>query len=266
MEVHHHSHNPNSDNHRGRKKWTHYFWEFLMLFLAVFCGFLAEYKLEHTIEHQREKQYMVTMLEDLKSDTALLTYTIMYWDTINNSIDSVAQAVDVAAARVNDTKAYAHLNSAFNYYSFSPNDRTISQLKNSGGFRLIRNKEVANKIILLDQLNNDAMVNIELQHDFFYQTVVQLRNEIFVQGITNEIFNRYRYKPPPHSAASWLDSMINVNRIALSPQTKQSIMFEFKNALLAYRQDYSNMMWGYESLKSRMDELIMLVQKHYRLN
>ena len=35
MEVHSHTHSP-------RKKWTHYFWEFLMLFLAVFCGFLAE--------------------------------------------------------------------------------------------------------------------------------------------------------------------------------------------------------------------------------
>jgi len=43
MEVHTHTHSP-------RKKWAHYFWEFLMLFLAVFCGFLAEYKLEHTIE------------------------------------------------------------------------------------------------------------------------------------------------------------------------------------------------------------------------
>ena len=35
MEVHHHG-------HTERKKWTHYLWEFLMLFLAVFAGFLAE--------------------------------------------------------------------------------------------------------------------------------------------------------------------------------------------------------------------------------
>ena len=51
MEVHAHSHTP-------RKKWTHYFWEFLMLFLAVFCGFLAEYQLEHVIEQKREKQFI----------------------------------------------------------------------------------------------------------------------------------------------------------------------------------------------------------------
>ena len=43
MEVHAHT-------HTERKKWTHYFWEFLMLFLAVFCGFLAEYQLEHNID------------------------------------------------------------------------------------------------------------------------------------------------------------------------------------------------------------------------
>jgi len=43
MEVHAHT-------HTARKKWTHYFWEFLMLFLAVFCGFLAENQREHMIE------------------------------------------------------------------------------------------------------------------------------------------------------------------------------------------------------------------------
>ena len=36
MEVHHHPIAIGS--HCARKKWTHYFWEFLMLFLAVFCG------------------------------------------------------------------------------------------------------------------------------------------------------------------------------------------------------------------------------------
>jgi len=50
MEVHHHS-------HTSRKKWTHYFWEFFMLFLAVFCGFLAENEREHYVESKREKIY-----------------------------------------------------------------------------------------------------------------------------------------------------------------------------------------------------------------
>ena len=66
MEVHAHS-------HTSRKKWIHYLWEFLMLFFAVFCGFLAEYQLEHKIEKDREKAYMYSMHEDLKSDTTQLS-------------------------------------------------------------------------------------------------------------------------------------------------------------------------------------------------
>ena len=65
MEVHAHAHTPG-------KKWTHYFWEFFMLFLAVFCGFLAENEREHLVEHKQEKQYMKLMLEDVKTDTAEL--------------------------------------------------------------------------------------------------------------------------------------------------------------------------------------------------
>jgi len=54
MEVHHHA-------HTARKKWTHYLWEFLMLFLAVFCGFLAENFREHQVEHNREKKFMASL-------------------------------------------------------------------------------------------------------------------------------------------------------------------------------------------------------------
>src|SRR6188472_2400633 len=72
MEVHHHAHLASGETHTERKKWTHYLWEFLMLFFAVFCGFLAENQREHYIEHQREKQYMRSLLEDLQTDTATM--------------------------------------------------------------------------------------------------------------------------------------------------------------------------------------------------
>src|SRR4026208_134297 len=69
MEVHHHS-------HTSRKKWTHYLWEFLMLFLAVFCGFLAENQREHMIENHRAKGLVSALLNDLQHDTAQLNMLI----------------------------------------------------------------------------------------------------------------------------------------------------------------------------------------------
>jgi hypothetical protein len=257
MEVHHHGHV------HEKKKWKEYLFQFLMLFLAVFCGFLAEYQLEHTIEHQREEKYMATMLEDLKSDTSLLNYTIRYWDTINNSIDSVADAIQLPLTNADLPKAYRHLNNAFNYYSFSYNDRTIAQLKNSGSFRLIRKKNLANMLILFDQFNNDAIKNIAEQHNFFYETVMQLHNKVFVQEIINEIYRRHQYALPPLSANLWIDSMIHKNKIPFLPETQSALMFEFKNALLAYRRDYSNMQWGFDKLKVNMDELIKLIHQNY---
>src|SRR4030095_1801598 len=71
MEVHHHSHTPG-------KKWTHYLWEFLMLFLAVTLGFLVENQREHYIEHEREKQYVQSFYEDLTADELDLDSNIKY--------------------------------------------------------------------------------------------------------------------------------------------------------------------------------------------
>src|ERR1700754_3373212 len=66
MEVHAHSHTP-------RKKWTHYLWEFLMLFLAVFCGFLAENIREHVVENDRAKEFSLSLIQDLQNDTAAIS-------------------------------------------------------------------------------------------------------------------------------------------------------------------------------------------------
>jgi hypothetical protein len=71
MEVHH-AHSP--DSHRG-KKWTHYLFEFLMLFLAISAGFLVENMREHYVEHKREKVFIKSFIEDLKEDTAKITLT-----------------------------------------------------------------------------------------------------------------------------------------------------------------------------------------------
>ena len=82
MEVHHHA-------HTSRKKWTHYFWEFLMLFLAVFCGFLAENQREHMIEHKREKQYIRSLTQDIGKATAHVNFLTSRYDMILAHCDSV---------------------------------------------------------------------------------------------------------------------------------------------------------------------------------
>jgi hypothetical protein len=148
MEVHHSQTVPIAI---GRKKWTHYFWEFLMLFLAVFCGFLAEYQLEHVIEHRREKEYMRSMVEDLQQDTTEINRAVSVISGYGNYSDSLLSLLE--SFDKNDRnqlkKIYTlHYSIAAELASLS--QRTIAQLKNSGGMRLIRKKNVADSITLYD--------------------------------------------------------------------------------------------------------------------
>jgi uncharacterized protein YutE (UPF0331/DUF86 family) len=260
MEVHAHSHN------HGKKNWKTYFWEFLMLFLAVFCGFLAENQREHMIEHQREKQYMTTLLEDLKADTLLLNETIKYWQKVNESIDSVTDAIIFPLRDSDMSKVYRHLNEAFNVWSFSYNDRTVAQLKNSGGFRLIRKEVVAGKIIAYDQFNSDVISKIYSFHSRFYENAMAIRSRIFAEDVITEIFKRFKNTPAPYSANPWIDTLIRKSIIPLTKEEQAKQMFEFKNSLIAMKRDYdSNMGWGYSHLQEFINELIQLIRENYHL-
>ncbi|HLG03988.1 MAG TPA: hypothetical protein VI731_10370 [Bacteroidia bacterium] len=140
MEVHTHTHPP-------RKKWTHYFWEFLMLFLAVFCGFLAEYKLEHVIENQREVTLMRTLTEDLHADEITLKNYFNWRTGVNQDFDSMLVVLANHGRDKNVHAVYEKSSSAVLRFGLPDiHEGTIQQLKNAGGLRLVRKKDVINAI------------------------------------------------------------------------------------------------------------------------
>ena len=141
MEVHHHS-------HTARKKWTHYIWEFLMLFLAVFCGFLAEYLLEHRIEREREKQFISSLASDLKDDTLIISKQIENIRTGVQLFDSLSILLgSPELSKKNGETIYYTARLGVRLSPLANNNRTIDQLRNSGGFRLIHTQETSNRIM-----------------------------------------------------------------------------------------------------------------------
>lgn len=144
MEVHRHS-------HTARKNGTYYVWEFFMLFLAVFCGFLAEWQLERTIEHQREKQFIRSLVEDLKRDTSQVRSYMRYIGIVLNYCDSVQHCVGNSDIFKNSNSFYNYARELARFTRYYPTDRTIQQLKNAGYMRLIRNWKVSNAITDYDR-------------------------------------------------------------------------------------------------------------------
>jgi hypothetical protein len=182
MEVHAHT-------HTARKKWTHYFWEFLMLFLAVFCGFLAEYQLEHKIEKDREKQYASSLYEDLKIDTASLKESIRINEFVTHKIDTfrfMVQHQPLHTLPAGTWYYYGRFGTRYLQVAFQ--DATLHQLKNSGGLRYFKNRRVADAIARYDQECRRLQTQLNFQ-DPVYALILSARDKIFNAWYLDEVMN-----------------------------------------------------------------------------
>ena len=163
MEVHHHS-------HTSRKKWTHYFWEFLMLFLAVFCGFLAEYQLEHTIEHQREKQYAKELYAELLADSVAIADKIKLRLEKEKDMDYLSNYIrdsSLASLPREFYPAYTTVMYLANTYAFEPKDGILSQLKSSGSLRYFKNTTLQKLFGDISVSINNVRYRNEQEYQFF---------------------------------------------------------------------------------------------------
>ena len=195
MEVHHHGHV------HHQKKWKEYLYQFFMLFLAVFFGFLAEYQLEHVIENQREKKYIKSLIEDLKTDTAKINSNLKRFDILSAQRDTIMQLFPALVNGFNST-LYRNFPAMKGYPDFIYTDGTIQQLKNSGGLRLIRKLEITDSIMAYDARVKAALINEQylgrllegLYHTeasfFNYQDLdIQLKAGKTLEGLETEKFD-----------------------------------------------------------------------------
>ena len=178
MEVHAHTHTP-------RKKWAHYFWEFLMLFLAVFCGFLAEYQLEHKIEKERAHQLKKDLLVDLKKDTASLNYLYNARRWIVKRIDSLFNELKGSPAQISNKKVYELSFKIISVFNFKRADGTIAQLKNSGYLRYFSGSTIP---ITLSEYDQEILTLMNFEK-IYGDNLDNYAQEMMIQHFDADILN-----------------------------------------------------------------------------
>lgn len=244
MEVHAHS-------HTERKKWTHYLWEFLMLFLAVFCGFMAENIREKQVEHHREKQYMESMVEDLETDTSELNNAILHCDSAALYSDSVLMFLtsyklsDEVSIQLGSYIAFAGQRLKLIY-----TDRTSSQLKNSGSIRIIRKESVANSLMLYWKQIEETQITLDR-----YLTYRNAGREIiFNLFMSPDTYIRGKHMSP--------DSIKSLRVIEKNPQQwdhlTNLIAISGGIARVSHRRNLTKQL-------QMANELIVLIKKEYHL-
>jgi hypothetical protein len=135
----------------SKKNYKSYFKEFFMLFLAVFCGFLAENYRESLSVKKIEKEYILSLIEDLKTDTANLSGYIVFRREKSVLMDSLAEMMLSENRSAMGNQIYFLARQVFNEQAFFYSDGTIQQLKNAGNLRLLRKRNVVNALLTYEK-------------------------------------------------------------------------------------------------------------------
>jgi hypothetical protein len=244
MEVHAHT-------HTERKKWTHYLWEFLMLFLAVFCGFLAENQREHFVDKKHEKQFMISLVKDLELDTSQLNRIQRFRQDRLADIDSLTIFFAVADPKMVPLNKYNLIRLLLGSIYFFQNSGTLDQLKNSGGLRLIHNRSIVDSIENYDQQIRRMVVRDHFESEFGFENT-QLVGKLFKNSLAFKIR---------------ADTMLLGKNISAGQDIPVNGQYldEYLNHLMAF-QDLIKANLGVQIIiKNRAMNLIALIKKEYRL-
>jgi hypothetical protein len=245
MEIHQHP-------HTARKKWTHYLWEFLMLFLAVTLGFFVENKREHMIENRREKEYITSLVRDIAMDIESLSDAIPNRKRGIRFYDSLVVLLKHKnKSSMNDIYFYARFLPRipqFNYH-----DRTIEQLKSSGTMRLVRSKEAADSITIYD---SEVIKTVLFQQEF----EIQQRNS-FLDDQIGKIFNPHVWNEMVDSNATILHPSDNPDLITENEALINDFIMKVVTFKTTYRVTVSRMEKAIQSARN----LIEFLKKEYHL-
>lgn len=258
MKVHSHS-------HTARKKWTHYFWEFLMLFLAVFCGFLAENQREHMVENKRAREYARGLISDLKIDRDEIQRGIRTTRFIINCIDSII-SISAKQSLWNDVPGSFYYCSRFTTAMFRIDwsRSSIDQLIQSGNLRYFRNKQLVEDINFYYYM--EGIINAQNQMDMMRRDeIISIRNQI-ISGRYYASFAEldYRIESEGHEANSLIDSLLG-NMLPLQKDAKLHIdkfinhVSDRKSGLIPILRDY------YTTADKYAEKIIKGLAEEYRL-
>lgn len=252
MEVHPHS-------HHGKKKWTEYFWEFLMLFLAVTLGFFVENQREHYVERQRAKEYSKTLIEDLAADTVELLDVIKEDKIVLKVCDSINAWVQ---SGIKDNQVSGRFYYYCNIGTFSPrvvwHTATLTQITQSGSLRYFSNTELVKKLSTY-YAGIEFISGLNAGDVSYRDESIRLRSRI----LSNKFYPRYS----AYSISQFgelPDSLLNM-RIPLE-KNEPALLNEFANSFETRRRVMNLLIDRYyaDALEEAND-LIRMLRKEYHL-
>ncbi len=225
--------------------------------VLVVIGILIALQLNHwkeaNADRALEKEYIVSLIEDLQKDTQHFTTAIGFNEERIKNLDSLA-ALCFDYEKANDYIVYYRYMVALRHPDFvSQTDRTLSQLKNAGGMRLITKKTTADSLIMYE--------------DYFKKITNQ---QTWCEGMLKDlvdagipIFN-FKYLPEYQGERieQSLDEFNNTTQIDAS---SEKLILGLGNLASAYSAITTYYLILIKEGKEKAIELIKVLEKDYEL-
>lgn len=239
------------------KRLKDYLFDFFMLFFAVTLGFFVENTREHLSKNKKEKEYIRSMIQDLKEDTAKITSYVNYNSSLLSGLDSLIKII--YQYKTGDTlltkniylwyMAYAR-----STYSVHFTDRTVIQLKNSGSFSTL-SAAVSDSILKYEESTEAARGQENSYKDGLTKALDFSGNIFDYRYIRYNVNfsgkNYYTYQPQQHY------KLLTEDPFTLS---------KYANMLELWKQVVVVYIWNLQAVKLRAQFLIPFLQKEYHFN
>jgi len=262
MEVHHHP-------HVEKKNFKEYLLEGLMIFVAVTLGFIAENIREHIDDNSKAHEYVSSIAKDLAADTTALNIWVPNLFNRVNDFDTLIYLLQNAAITARGADLYYFARLSTRARVFTADDNTITELKNSGNFRLITNKAVLNGITNFEKLIN-SYINLSAIDNKESDLLYPLLGNLFDASVFNTMIK-----------ANFKVNAFSVDSITASLAMENLFMPEGNPKLRNYNPDNINQLIFYlherkssfigeirllNEQKKNAARLIELIKKEYNLH
>jgi hypothetical protein len=251
MEVHHHP-----DLHHKKKNLREYFLEFLMIFLAVTMGFIAENIRERITDRNKEKEYIESLVQDLKTDITLanekiksITIQMYGMDTLEMLLTPDVNKSDSAVYI-----CYRQRESLHNQHIINFSDRTITQLFSSGNMRLIKKQSISDRITQYYSDIKDVDAQRGYYIDYFHKCL----------DIFQEIYEFDSYHSKLDSDGKGVIPLLVYGKLRIATTNAEDLK-KFKSTIEFTKEIISSYRADIDSLSNEAGSLLKFLKDEYSL-
>jgi hypothetical protein len=200
---------------------------------------------------------MTTLQEDLKRDTAQLSRLKDYFTIIAARKDSLVRYLKPPVQNDKIMEYYRETAIITSIIGYAYNDRTIEQFRQSGNYRLIRKREIADSLTRYDNKMRNTFAK---NYDVIWENRQKLYNDL------NAIVDNISFEYFEGTGAVAEDSLRQKKLLPLQLVTNDNkLLMNFYNSALLQRGYMFDFIFWIDKMKLSAENLISLIQKEYHL-